>query len=207
MIKTEYPDCRAVSHTIYNEKAILRKKKLQDLPPIFALLQDLKNVNFKYSYRVDSENRVNSLLFSHETSYSLAQMFPYVLLIDATYRTNRFSMPIIHFVGVTSRNSSFTMGVAFVSKETTDFYCWALHQLHSLFQKTLPEIIVTDRELALPNALPIVFPTAHNLLCRWHINRNILANCKKYFRTEDGWLKFYTEWLELIDASTVNDFQ
>jgi len=42
----------------------------------------------------------------------------------------------------------------------------------------LPGVIVTDRDLALKNALKTVFPDATNLLCRFHINKNVKAKCK-----------------------------
>ncbi|KAI8568844.1 hypothetical protein RHMOL_Rhmol02G0231900 [Rhododendron molle] len=45
----------------------------------------------------------------------------------------------------------------------------------------LPVVIVTDRELALRNAIRIVFPHATNLLCRFHISKNVLAKCRKIF--------------------------
>ncbi|CAG8451406.1 8698_t:CDS:2 [Scutellospora calospora] len=41
-----------------------------------------------------------------------------------------------------------------------------------------PDVIITDRELALMNALSIIFSDLKNLLCVWHISKNILKNCK-----------------------------
>jgi len=37
---------------------------------------------------------------------------------------------------------------------------------------------VTDRDLTLVNAVKIVFPECTNLLCNFHINKNIKAKCK-----------------------------
>ena len=42
----------------------------------------------------------------------------------------------------------------------------------------LPVVIVTDRDLSLMNAVKTVFPDATNLLCRFHIDRNVKAKCK-----------------------------
>ena len=44
-----------------------------------------------------------------------------------------------------------------------------------------PISIVTDRELALIKCLEAFFPHARYLLCRWHVNMNVLAKTKKYF--------------------------
>ena len=50
-----------------------------------------------------------------------------------------------------------------------------------------PQVIVTDRELALMNAVQTVFSESHNLLCIWHINKNVLVNCRPHFQTNDEW--------------------
>ena len=44
-----------------------------------------------------------------------------------------------------------------------------------------PVSIVTDRELALIDYLDIQFPESTHLLCRWHVNINVLAKTKKHF--------------------------
>ena len=44
-----------------------------------------------------------------------------------------------------------------------------------------PVSIITDRELALMDCLNIQFPKSTHLLCRWHVNINVLAKTKKYF--------------------------
>jgi len=38
-----------------------------------------------------------------------------------------------------------------------------------------PTVIISDRDLALMNAIEVVFPEATNLLCRFHINKNVKA--------------------------------
>ncbi|KAL5184309.1 hypothetical protein HKD37_17G048031 [Glycine soja] len=57
---------------------------------------------------------------------------------------------------------------------------WSLKRFQGLFlsRDALPAIIVTDRDLALMNAVKIVFPKATNLLCRFHIDKNVKAKCK-----------------------------
>ena len=41
-------------------------------------------------------------------------------------------------------------------------------------------VIVTDRDLALMNVVKIVFPESTNLLCRFHIDKNVKANVKPW---------------------------
>jgi len=43
---------------------------------------------------------------------------------------------------------------------------------------SLPGVIVTDRDLALMNAVKIVFPESTNFLCLFHIDMNVKTKCK-----------------------------
>jgi hypothetical protein len=36
---------------------------------------------------------------------------------------------------------------------------------------------ITDREIALINSLDNTFPNLAHILCTWHVNINVLANC------------------------------
>jgi hypothetical protein len=44
-----------------------------------------------------------------------------------------------------------------------------------------PVSIITNRELALISCLDTQFPEATHLLCRWHVNMNVLAKTKRHF--------------------------
>ena len=65
---------------------------------------------------------------------------------------------------------------------------------------------MTDRELSLMNAIKRVFPGATHLLCKWHINRNVLARCKKLFETKEKWDRFIMSWNMLVSSSTEEEF-
>ncbi|CAG8768418.1 23976_t:CDS:2 [Cetraspora pellucida] len=69
-----------------------------------------------------------------------------------------------------------------------------------------PKVIVTDRELALMHALEHTFPDSKNLLCIWHIEKNILTKCKSHFCTEEEWVAFLQCWTSIVKSKTDNDF-
>jgi len=110
-------------------------------------------------------------------------------------------MPLLEIVGVTSTDMTFCVGCAFLDAEKEDNYSWACETLRLLMDKnSLTLVIVTDRELALMNAIERSFPSATHLLCRWHINKNVLAKCKKILCTKDRWDEFYNAWNLLIQS-------
>ena len=58
--------------------------------------------------------------------------------------------------------------------------CHALNKVKGLFVKddVLPQVIFTERDLFLMNALEVVFPFATNFLCEFYISKSVRAKCK-----------------------------
>ena len=56
------------------------------------------------------------------------------------------------------------------------------------------------------NAIAVTFPMCKNVLCIWHINKNVGSKCKGFFKKEDEWKIFLQRWKELVYSSTVNEF-
>jgi hypothetical protein len=93
-------------------------------------------------------------------------------------------MPSLNMCGITANNKVIQFGLAFWSKEKEPDYDWAMqcllevmadHNIDALIS------IVTDRELALIASIETHFPSSRHLLCRWHVNMNVLAKTKKHF--------------------------
>ena len=127
--------------------------------------------------------------------------------MDSTHKTNRYRLPLLEIVGVTSTQMTFSVVFVYLESKREANYRWALERLKELMDGcTLTRVIVTDKELALMNAIKVVFPNAANLLCRWHISRNILANCKKCFETNDRWGAFISCWNMLVVSPTESDY-
>ncbi|XP_028102309.1 PKS-NRPS hybrid synthetase CHGG_01239-like [Camellia sinensis] len=150
---------------------------------------------------------VTDLFWVHPVSLDLLRTFPRVLIMDCTYKTNRYRLPLLEIVGVTATHMTFSVAIAYLQTERVDNYAWALQTLRDLIDDSvLPEVIVTDRELALMNAIDNTFPNARHLLCRWHINKNVLTKCKKMFETKEKMDKFNTVWNYLILSSTEKEY-
>jgi hypothetical protein len=89
--------------------------------------------------------------------------------------------------------------------KTEPNYSWALEKFKHI-NKISPKVIVTDRELALMNSLDKVFPGCQNLLCIWHINKNIVAKCKPII-TPKNWETSLCFWNTCISSITEKEFE
>ena len=66
--------------------------------------------------------RVKHLFFTLGYSITLMQSFPDVMLMDCTYKTNKFKLPLLHILGVTPIETNFSAGFCFLPGETEKDY-------------------------------------------------------------------------------------
>ena len=187
---------------------------------IQALIDDLQKESWYCKYQTDDSNAIQCCFFAYQKSIHLFQRFSEVVLMDCTYNTNKFNMPLFTITGRTSMNGSFTIAMAFLAGETFEDFQWALHQFRQLYQHvqlTAPITIVTDCDLALIQAIEVIFPSTQHLLCLWHIAKNILTNCKPAFlsvienqRTtsiDEVWNEFLANWHKIVQSQTSTAFE
>ena len=84
---------------------------------------------------------------------------------------------------------TFSAGFAYLEGECLNNVVWALEQFRGLFliRDALLGVIVTDQDLALMNAVKTVFSECTNLLCRFHIDKNVKAKCKSLVGKKNAW--------------------
>jgi hypothetical protein len=97
---------------------------------------------------------------------------------------------------------TFSIGFCFLPGETQQDFTWAFQCFQELGIK--PKVIVMDGDKAQKNASDEVFqcPT---LLCIWHVNQCVLANCKSIVG-QDNWEAFEAAWRTVIQARTIQQF-
>lgn len=197
----------AVSRTIYNLKAKIQKENLRNRSKVSALFEEFEKEGFIYDILHNPAGNITHLFIAHPLSIKLAKVFSNVFVMDCTYKTNKYNMPLLDIIGVSCFNTSFYAGFVFLEREDEDSYTWAL----SVFKKTLenrePSVIMSDRELALMNAVKMVFPNTTNLLCIWHIEKNVLANCKKHFAHAEEFDIFMSSWKNVAYSTTTTVFR
>ncbi|KAL5138312.1 PHD finger protein ING1 [Glycine soja] len=121
---------------------------------------------------------------------------------EITYKTNRYRLPLHDFVGVTPTAMTFSAEFAYLEAKR------ALERFRGLFLRNdrLPLVIVTDRDLALMNAVKTVFPESTNLLCRFHIDKNVKAKYKSLIGEKNAWDYVMDNWGTLVDCPSEHEF-
>ena len=72
--------------------------------------------------QLDLYNRLTAIFFTHPDSITYLQVNPDVLLLDCTYKTNKYIMPLLDIVGVDACQRLFCITFAFLSGESEEDY-------------------------------------------------------------------------------------
>lgn len=107
-------------------------------------------------------------------SVKLFNIFLTVLIIDSTYKTNKYMFHLLEIMSLTSIEMTYSTGFAVLECEKRIM----LHRFWkcvAIFWKTQKYdiMIVTDLDISLMNYVTKLFPLSHVLLCRYHITKNV----------------------------------
>jgi len=188
VLKEQEIDDNIQLRDIYNEQRNLKTAYFNGRLPIESLLDELtQSPEWVVAHRTDHENRLNALFFAHESQIKLIRAYPDVLLMDCTYRTNKYKMPLLHFLGVGPIEKQFSAAFTFLRSETELDYYWAVSNFIQLvFNGLKPAVMVTDNEKALRSTCKRLFPDVPILLCAWHVQQNVLGRAKATWRISDA---------------------
>jgi hypothetical protein len=204
------------SRDIYNFRYKKERELLGGQIPMQFMFRQFDQHDFVWEHQTDAEHHVTYLFFTSHDSVLLFASFPEVILLDCTYQTNRFGLPLLNMVGITNISISFYVAFSFIKSESEEDYRWVLRQL-TAYLSCAPGVVITDCDQALSNAVSNVFPSSTHILCRWRIHRSVLLRCKKHFPAQGGLRRrqgcrgstsgkvksFMQEWDEVTFAESV----
>ena len=131
------------------------------------LVQELKDDdNWALQYYTAQDGKVTFLFFARDEMIEIAQASPSVMIMDATYRTNKLNMPTVYFQAITLISKTASITLAFIINEEEPSYLLAYRAFRELIMGDARiEVFLTDNETALKNALKAIYPTVLQLLC------------------------------------------
>ncbi|XP_026442840.1 uncharacterized protein LOC113342544 [Papaver somniferum] len=122
-LKAKFPNNHSTMRTIYNARERLNLIACQgrNIMQQFMVLSEDRHYTVEYNYD-EKTNEVTDLFFAHHKFVKLAQSFHEFLIPDCTFKTNRYKLPIFQMVSHTSTGATFTVAVAFLSREQEENY-------------------------------------------------------------------------------------
>ena len=132
------------------------------------------------------------LFFTPKVMQNLLCLNLEILIMNCTYKTNKYKMSLLIIIGVIAINTTFYVAFCSMRGENYIDYVWvmeALIRFYDYLDLSYFIIVISDDDRVLSLALSHVFHEKehriNHLLCIWHLNQNVTINCKKYFSTNE----------------------
>ncbi|XP_026377811.1 uncharacterized protein LOC113272122 [Papaver somniferum] len=100
-LKADDKNNKTTLQQIYNARSTLRRKDLQGRLVMQQLLWLAQKKNYACQKKLDEFGHVTHLFIALPECVKLALCFPQVLVLDCTYKTNKYEMPLMNVVGHT----------------------------------------------------------------------------------------------------------
>ncbi|KAH1265131.1 Protein FAR1-RELATED SEQUENCE 5 [Glycine max] len=149
------------------------------------LMKLLERDQYIHWHRLKDEDIVRDIFWSHSDAMKLTNAYNLVFFIDSTYKTNKYGLSLLD-IG-----------------EHINNIVWALEQFLGIFLRcdAIPQVIITDRDPVLMNAMKTVFPEPTNLLCQFHIDKNVKEKCKTLVGQKNAWDYVMEGWRSLFEIA------
>jgi hypothetical protein len=175
-------DAVVLTRSVYNSRRYRERKYHDGISEVQTLISSLgANTEFVHQYMADGEDHLLALIFACKRSLEQFAAFSFVLLMDCTYKTNRFNLPFLLFSSVNPLGYSYVVACCLLKDETINSYNQALSSFKRCFgsREIVVNSVITDQDGALMNAVATQFPDSHHQLCRFHIQQNVKKNVGK----------------------------
>lgn len=70
-------------------------------------------------------------VLAHPLSIDILCPFTYVLIMECTYKTNRYRLPLLEIVGVTYIELTFSVAFVYMVAKREENYAWTMKKLKS----------------------------------------------------------------------------
>ncbi|XP_050374816.1 protein FAR1-RELATED SEQUENCE 5-like [Argentina anserina] len=168
---------------LYNKLAELRITKTvfgdAEAAMNWLRIRGSEEERFFCRYIRDSKKRLAGLFWRDTHSLLDYQLYGDVVVIDATYKTNVYGMPLVLFVGANNHRATVVFACALVCNEKKAMYDWVLGKFLECMNNVKPKSVVTDGCESMQNAIDKHMPGTKHRLCAWHIGRNVGQNIKE----------------------------
>ncbi|RKF53566.1 hypothetical protein GcM3_217021 [Golovinomyces cichoracearum] len=165
-----------LTRDLHNDAARSRHEICNLRTPVEVAMSILDD-NFFWGYEINNESSdITMLFFAQYSMFRILRDNPQVIIIDATYGTQKYGLPLFTIIVITRVEITILVAYCFMEREAGNNITWALEVLRDLYFKyetELPRVIFNDRDRACINALHAIFPTTSTMLCRWHMDTDV----------------------------------
>ncbi len=115
ILRQQEPNTTFNHRDMYNITAGIVREGRKGKAPAEALIAQLEADRdagrVVFEYETDSTGHIKMLFVADVRSVEYLNKHPDILLLDCTYKTNKFDMPLLNCIGIDHHNNSFQIGL------------------------------------------------------------------------------------------------
>ena len=115
-----------IDRDLYNHVSVQKKRKIEGSDARYLLTymiaQKKADREFFFKYTKDKDGHLRNIFWADSQSRIDYVAFGGVVVFDSTYRSNKYRLPFVPFVGLNHHRNTILFGVGLVSDETVASY-------------------------------------------------------------------------------------
>ncbi|GFQ03020.1 putative protein far1-related sequence 10 [Phtheirospermum japonicum] len=198
---------RSCKKTVEENDTMLNMKRDSDLIGLVDACKAAaeRDKGFVYNFTTDENGKVENIAWAYGDSVRAFTMFGDVLTIDTSYRSMMYNMILGIWFGIDNHGQTIFFGCTLLQDETSKSFSWALQVFVGFMRGRQPEIVVTDMDSGLRDALAIEMPNTKQIISIWHV----LSKIPSWFSVQLGeqYSDFKSEFDTLCHLENMEDFE
>ncbi|KAF7841641.1 protein FAR1-RELATED SEQUENCE 9 [Senna tora] len=164
-----------------------------------------ENPAFFYAVQGDSDHTGGNIFWVDATSRMNYSYFGDAVILDTTYRINRYRVPLACFTGFNHHGQPVLFGCALISNESESSFIWLFRTWLQAMSGRHPVSITSDSDPFIRVAVAQVLPKTRHRLCKWSIFRETREKLAHLCQSHPA---FETEFKRCVNESeTIDEFE
>ena len=190
-------------HLHAKKSNILQPEDAQGLINYFKKLQ-VEDLSFFYTFQFDAESHMTNFFWRDSRSKIDYSYFGDVLILDTTFKTDRYNMICAPFLGLNHHRQHVLFGCAFLLDESRESFTWLFETFMKAMGRRQPKTIFTTECRAIVMAVEKTLPNSQHLLCKQLVCQNAKQHLSMCFEQPEFERHFHTC---LFDCQSEEEFQ
>ncbi|KAJ7967827.1 Protein FAR1-RELATED SEQUENCE 10 [Quillaja saponaria] len=191
---------------VQENDALLTEKRENDTLDLLEACKVTKEAdeNFVYDFTVVENDKIENIAWSYSNSVHAYNMFGDVVYFDTTYRSLTYGLLFGAWLGIDNHGRTIFFGCVLLQDEMPRTFSWALQTFVRFMSGRFPQIILTDLEPGLRDAIRSELPGTRHVISIW----NILSKVPSWFSLPAGsrYAEFKSEFDALYHVESAEEF-
>lgn len=164
-----------------------------------------ENPAFFYAVQDDNDLSSGNIFWADATSRANYSYFGDAVILDTSYKTNRYRVPFTSFTGFNHHGQPVLFGCALILNECESSFIWLFRTwLHAMSGRH-PVSITTDLDPFIQVTVAQVLPSTRHRFCKWSIFRETRGKLAHLCQSHPA---FETEFKKCVhESQTIDEFE